>query len=160
MKDVHCNIVLQDKKQNHIVLTDNNIVLKGLDFFGDQHCEETHSVQHIWLPMTHQHKEIPYHWNGQESRHMMNYALPERRLSQNQNLNRMILMLTQPPSITPMMNRPMMNQPIMNQHLIDAHQSFQNRQISSDEMEIPDERINRAFEKQMNKLKDEILDKN
>lgn len=150
--DVQCNIVLQDRQQkNHIVLTDTNIVMKG-DFFGDHQCEGQHEVEHVWLPMP-PHKE-PHHWNSnwQESRQLMNYALPERRQSEQQNLNRLILMLTQRPTVVPLMN------PFGNLANIPhpTHQPYIQTRAGSDESTDDEERINQAFENQLNKLKNEI----
>lgn len=142
----HCNIVLHDKqRKEQIVMTDENIVMKG-NFMGDQHCEDTHSVEHVWLPMPHHHKES--HWHGQESRQFMNYALPERRASNEQhNLSRLIFMLTQPTFI-PMTNHPSLNYPQ------NIQEKIQRR--SSVDAEQREDQINRAFEKHLNKLTNDI----
>lgn len=154
------NIVLQDKqRKNNIVMTDDNIVMKG-DFFGGEHCEDTHTVEHVWLPMPHHH----HHWGhwqhgGQESRQMLNYALPERRMSEQQQLSRLILMLA---SQAPPVQRPANAMPIIEYQSIEKaspqphniQQKIQQR--SGVDLASREERIDWAFEKHLNKVTNEI----
>lgn len=152
---VNCgNIVLQDKqRKNNIVMTDDNIVMKG-NFFGDEHCEDTHTVEHVWLPM--QHHEHWNHWQhgGQESRQLLQYALPERRMSEQQQLSRLIFMLAGQPM--PAMRPNVPSLPIIQYQSVEKapqphniQQKIQQKaqQRIGIEPANQEERINLAFEK-------------
>ena len=161
---VNCgNIVLQDKQRKHIVMTDDNIVMKG-NFFGDEHCEDTHTVEHVWLPMPHYHE----HWNhwqhgGQESRQLLHFAPPERRMSEQQQLSRLILMLAGQP-MTPMGVQAMPTiqyrsvEKAPQPHNIQQKKIQQNAQQRSGGggLANQEERINLAFEQHLHKLTNEI----
>lgn len=164
---VNCgNIVLQDKqRKNNIVMTDDNIVMKG-DFFGGEHCEDTHTVEHVWLPMSHHHQEHWNHWQhgGQESRQLLNYALPERRMSEQQQLSRLILVLANQP---PLMQRPpdVRGMPIIQYQSVEKAPQPHNiqqkieqkiQQRSAVDLASQEERIDLAFEKHLNKVTNEI----